>query len=103
MAGIGNGYLQDVLFRAGVDPRRKVGEITADQQRALYDAVKETMQQAIAQNGRECERDLYGRPGSYQPIMDRNAKGKPCPECGTLIEKISYLGGSCYLCPTCQS
>ncbi|MCP4664057.1 MAG: hypothetical protein GY856_52405 [bacterium] len=35
--------------------------------------------------------------------MDRNAKGKPCPACGTPVEKISYLGGSCYLCPTCPS
>ena len=102
VAGIGNGYLQDILFRAGVDPRRKVAEIAARERKALYEALRETMKQAVSLNGRECERDIYGKPGKYQPLMDRSAKGKPCPACGTPIEKINYLGGSCYICPTCQ-
>jgi formamidopyrimidine-DNA glycosylase len=102
VAGIGNGYLQDVLFRAGIDPRRKVAEITAQERRALYKAVKETIRQAVSLNGRECERDLYGKPGKYKPLMDRRAQGNPCPACGAPVEKIQYLGGSCYVCPTCQ-
>ncbi|MFC1719141.1 zinc-ribbon domain-containing protein [Candidatus Poribacteria bacterium] len=34
--------------------------------------------------------------------MDSKAKGNPCPECGTPIEKIQYLGGASYFCPSCQ-
>ncbi len=40
--------------------------------------------------------------GQYTRILDQDAKDKPCPDCETPIEKISYLGGSCSLCPTCQ-
>ena len=103
VAGIGNGYLQDILFRAKIDPRRKVGQITDAEKIALHSAVRETIDQAISLDGRECERDLYGDPGRYVPVMDRYAKGQPCPDCGTTVQKISYLGGSCYLCPACQT
>ena len=102
IAGIGNGYLQDILFRAGVNPRIKVGSITAEERKALYQATREIVKQAVSLNGRECERDIYGTPGEYSPVMDQHAKGKPCPVCGTAVQKISYLGGSCYICPTCQ-
>jgi formamidopyrimidine-DNA glycosylase len=102
VAGIGNAYLQDILFRAKLSPKRKVADITANEKKALYSAVKDTVKQAIRQNGRSCERDIFDNPGKYSPIMDKNAKDKPCPNCGTAIQKISYLGGSCYICSSCQ-
>ena len=102
VAGIGNSYLQDILFRAKVNPKRKVVDITASEKKALYRAVKDTIEQAIRQNGRASERDIFDKPGNYSPVMDRYAVDKPCPNCGTPIEKISYLGGSCYICPACQ-
>jgi formamidopyrimidine-DNA glycosylase len=102
VAGIGNSYLQDILFRAKLSPKRKVADISANEKKALYSAVKDTIQQAIQHNGRNCERDIFDNPGNYIPIMDRRAKDKPCPNCGTLIQKINYLGGSCYICPSCQ-
>lgn len=102
VAGIGNGYLQDILFRAKIHPRRRVGQITEDERIALYDAVRETIRQAVNRHGRESERDIHGNRGRYKPIMDKDAAGGPCPVCGTSIRKMSYLGGSCYLCPTCQ-
>ena len=102
IAGIGNGYLQDILFRAKINPRRKVTQISSEEVAPLYRSVKETIEEAIRLNGRECERDIYGNPGMYTPIMDRNATNRPCPDCGTIIKKISYLGGSCYICPSCQ-
>lgn len=102
VAGIGNGMLQDILFRARIHPTRKVSTISADERKALHRAVRDTVKQAIAQGGRTTERDIYGNPGGYQPLMDRFAKGKPCRECGTPIKAIKYLGGTCYVCPTCQ-
>ena len=103
VAGIGNGYLQDILFRAGILPTRKIAAITGPERKALYQAVKRTMREAVAAGGREVEKDAYGRPGRYKPLMDQFARGKPCPECGATIEKLSYMGGSCYLCPACQT
>ena len=60
------------------------------------------MHDAVRGGGRDTEFDLYGRPGSYVPRLDRRQAGRPCPVCGTPIEKIQYLGGSCYVCPVCQ-
>jgi formamidopyrimidine-DNA glycosylase len=103
VCGIGNGYLQDILFRARLHPRRRVADIAPDERRALYDAVRETLAQAASMGGRITERDLYNEHGRYVPLMYSKTKGTPCPQCGTAIEKISYLGGSCYLCPACQA
>ena len=100
---MGNGCLQDILFRARLHPRRKVVDIADDEQRALYDAIKRTLNQMIDLGGRSSEVDLYGNKGGYVRILDSKTKGTPCPECGTTIEKIQYLGGACYFCPTCQT
>ena len=101
--GVGNGCLQDILFRARLHPRRKVVDTTEGERRAFYDAVRETLGQMVELGGRNTDRDLYNNPGGYEQILTSKAKGQPCPECGTPIEKIQYLGGACYLCPSCQT
>ena len=100
--GIGNGYLQDILFRAGLHPRRKVPSLTPAERRKLYSAMRKVIKEAVAKGGRDDELDLFGRPGRYVRTLDRHALGKPCPRCATKIGKISFLGGTCYLCPACQ-
>ncbi len=100
--GLGNAYVQDILFRAGIDPRRKVMHIDAQERRSLHAAIQETMAQAIELGGRDEEVDLYGWPGRYARLMGSKTAGKPCPNCRTPILKIAYLGGACYLCPKCQ-
>jgi len=100
--GIGNSYLQDILFRAKIHPKRLVADIDGRESRGLYDAIRETMKEAIELGGRYDERDLYNNPGGYKRILDSKARGNPCPECGTPIEKIQYLGGASYFCPNCQ-
>ena len=102
VCGIGNGYLQDILFRARLSPKRKVPDLSPAERVRLHHAIVATMAEAIEKGGRDTEKDLYGAPGDYVPILDRRAKDRPCPDCGTPIEKISYLGGSCYVCPSCQ-
>jgi len=100
--GLGNAIVQDILFNAGLSPKRKTQDITPYDRRRLYDAIQETVRQAADLGGRYDEVDLFGRQGRYVRLMDSKAAGKPCPNCGRPIEKISYLGGACYLCPACQ-
>jgi formamidopyrimidine-DNA glycosylase len=100
--GVGNGYLQDILFRAKIHPRRRAIDIIEEERRALHQAIRETLKQAVELGGRDTERDLYNRRGGYRRILDSKSVGQPCPECGTPVEKIQYLGGACYLCPSCQ-
>jgi formamidopyrimidine-DNA glycosylase len=101
--GVGNGYLQDILFRAKIHPRRRAADLSLKEKKALHKAIVETIHEAVKLCGRTDERDLFGHAGGYRRILDSTQVGQPCPRCGTPIEKISYLGGACYLCPKCQS
>jgi formamidopyrimidine-DNA glycosylase len=100
--GIGNSYLQDILFRAKIHPARKIPTLASDERMRLHQAIQGTMAEAIKLGGREDERDLFDHPGGYHRLMSSQSVGQPCPNCGTLIQKIAYLGGACYLCPNCQ-
>lgn len=100
--GLGNSIAQDIMFRAGLSPKRLLETFTRVELRRLYDAVMRTVAEVTRRGGRSDETDLFGKPGGYQRIMDRKAAGKPCPQCGTRIQKVQYLGGVCYFCPTCQ-
>jgi formamidopyrimidine-DNA glycosylase len=100
--GLGNAIAQDILFRARLDPRHAVQELTATQSRLLYAAIMDTVKEVIACGGRYDEFDLYNQRGKYTRLMDRHALERPCPVCGGEIKKIQYLGGACYFCPKCQ-
>jgi len=69
----------------------------------LYNSILDTVQEIFLERCRSEEVDLFGRPGGYERIMNSKNVGKPCPVCAKPIEKISYLGGSCYFCPACQT
>jgi formamidopyrimidine-DNA glycosylase len=100
--GLGNAIAQDILFRARLHPRRPIRELDRQMQHDLYDAIIAMVEQVRALGGRSDEVDLFANPGGYKRIMDSKAAGQPCPECGTAILKIQYLGGACYFCPRCQ-
>jgi formamidopyrimidine-DNA glycosylase len=100
--GLGNAIAQDIMLRARLHPRRPLESLAAQERVDLYEAICETLKLAIALGGRNDETDLFGQPGSYMRLMDRNRVGKPCPQCGTKVVKMAYLGGTCYVCPGCQ-
>jgi formamidopyrimidine-DNA glycosylase len=100
--GLGNAIAQDILFRARLDPRHPAGALEPAARRRLYEAICDTVAAVIAGGGRYDETDLFGQPGGYVRIMDKNAIARPCPICGGAVQKIQYLGGACYFCPNCQ-
>lgn len=100
--GLGNASAQDILFHAHLLPRRPLQELSTGQRQDLYNAIVDTVHEIIHQGGRNDEFDLYGKRGGYVRLMDSTTAGKPCPECGTKIQKMQYLGGACYFCPKCQ-
>ena len=100
--GLGNAIAQDILFRAHLHPRHPIADLNTDQRHTLYSAIVDTVGEVTEMGGRYDEYDLYNNPGGYIRKMDKNAVGRPCPECGAEIEKIQYLGGTCYFCPNCQ-
>jgi formamidopyrimidine-DNA glycosylase len=100
--GLGNGVLQDILFNARINPRRKMGTLSEDEKAALFGSVKATLREMAEAGGRDTERDLYGNPGGYATKMSRLTLGLGCPACGGQVVKQAYLGGSVYCCPECQ-
>ena len=100
--GIGNGCLQDILFRARVHPKRPAIDLSADERESLWNAAVAVSRQMVADGGRETERDLFGSPGGYKRILHSKMAGEPCPVCGSSIERFQYLGGACVVCPQCQ-
>jgi formamidopyrimidine-DNA glycosylase len=100
--GLGNAMAQDIMFRAQLHPKHSLADLSPGQRRALYQAILNTVHEVIEQGGRYDETNLYNQPGKYVRLMDKKAMDRPCPECGGTIEKMHYLGGACYFCPTCQ-
>lgn len=100
--GLGNGVLQDILFNAGMHPKKKVASLSGCDKGRLFDAVKTTLSDMVAAGGRDTENDLWGRPGGYATKLSRNTVGQPCAVCGTPIQKEAYMGGSIYYCAGCQ-
>lgn len=100
--GLGNAIAQDIMFNAGLHPRHDLADLNEEQRTLLYEKIISTVQEVIIGGGRNDEFDLYNQRGGYTRKMDRNAVNNPCPNCGTSVEKIQYLGGACYFCPDCQ-
>ena len=100
--GLGNGVLQDILFHAGIHPKRKLQTLTSSDKDKLYHSVKSTLLSMRVQGGRDTERDLYGCKGGYRTILSANTLKEPCPVCGGSLVREAYLGGNIYYCPVCQ-
>jgi formamidopyrimidine-DNA glycosylase len=100
--GLGGGYVGEILYRAGIHPRRKLRSLTAGEQAAYRRAIVEVTAEAIARGGRWNEKDLLGEPGGFVPHVCKDTLGQPCSACGTTIERVRFEGGYTYLCPGCQ-
>ncbi len=100
--GLGNGVLHDILFNAGLHPKRKKSTINDSQKAVLFNSLKVTLNKMTKLGGRNTERDLFGDFGGYETILSKNTLKNPCPNCGDEIVKEAYLGGAVYYCPGCQ-
>jgi formamidopyrimidine-DNA glycosylase len=100
--GLGNGVLQDILWNAGIHPKRKAGTWSDADRKRLFQTVKTVLTDMSRLGGRDTEKDLFGRDGGYQTVMSKKNAGLPCPKCSEIIKKENYLGGSVYFCGSCQ-
>jgi formamidopyrimidine-DNA glycosylase len=101
LRGFGNGYMQEMLFRARILPTRTVASLDRDERKRLHRAVRGVLAEAVRKGGSAEACDIYGRPGRY--VRSVGARVKACPVCGTPIARRSFLGGATYYCPRCQT
>jgi formamidopyrimidine-DNA glycosylase len=103
IAGIGNVYIQDILFAARVHPLRTARDLSSEERTALYDAIRSQLQHALDLGGLAYEKDLYGQPGRFKDFLVGYREGKPCPVCGTPVQKIRTGTTASFICPHCQT
>ena len=105
IAGVGNIYADEALFRAGIHPLRPAGRLTGADWSRLRDGIEEALSAGIEAKGASIDdfRHIDGARGSFQDrfLVHRRA-GLPCPRCGTTIRKIVVGGRGTYVCERCQ-
>ena len=105
VAGVGNIYADEALFRARIHPLRAAGRLTAAQHALLRDAVVDSLESGIDAGGASIDdfRDLDGARGSFQDrFLVHRREGEPCPRCGGAIRKMVVGGRGTYVCEHCQ-
>ncbi|HEV7217122.1 MAG TPA: DNA-formamidopyrimidine glycosylase [Chloroflexota bacterium] len=105
LAGLGNIYVDEALFEAGLHPERSVDSLTDDDIARLHGAIVAVLRRGIHNQGTSY-RDFvgpFGEPGSNQEdLRVWRRGGQACPRCGTPIQKLRVAGRGTHLCPSCQ-
>jgi len=105
IAGIGNMYADEALFTAGIYPLRPANSLSRNEVRRLHRAIQDILQEAIGNKGASVRSYFLpnGEKGTaHSHFRVAHCGGKPCPACGTPIQRIPVRNRGSYFCPKCQ-
>ena len=104
IAGIGNFYIHDILFKAGIHPLKAANQLTAQQINKLYSCMRHDLQYSAHKGGAFYEQNIWGGKGKYQmdDLCVAYKEGTPCPVCRHEIMKVVAGSSTSYLCEVCQ-
>lgn len=105
IAGLGNIYCCEAMYRAGIHPQASANTLNASQTKRLLHEIRSVLREAIAHEGSTYMdyRNASGEPGSFQQFHRvYQREGMPCLRCKSLVQRITNSGRSTFLCPTCQ-
>jgi formamidopyrimidine-DNA glycosylase len=106
VAGLGNIYVDEALFRAKLHPLKRSDSLRTREVTALHEAIVHALRQGIVNRGTTLSdyRDAWGTAGmNRERLLVFRREGKPCPRCGTPIEKIRVAQRGTHYCPACQT
>jgi formamidopyrimidine-DNA glycosylase len=106
IAGLGNIYVDEACWRAGIRPDRTAGDVTNKEIQRLYDATQSVLTDALSYGGTTFENfaDTNGEHGNFTDQLSVFGRdGKACPRCDAKIEKIRTAGRGTHVCPQCQT
>lgn len=106
LAGLGNIYVDEALFKAGIHPLRAADRLTPEQAATLHGAIRDILAQSIARRGTTFINFGFGdgQSGAYRERLQVFGRaGEPCPVCRTPLEKTRVAQRGTYLCPSCQA
>jgi formamidopyrimidine-DNA glycosylase len=105
VAGVGNIYADEALWRAQVHPLTPANELTSDEVKAVHKGIRASLQAGVRRQGSTL-RDYQLPDGSSGTAQDKfkvyGRAGLPCERCGTPIDKIRVAGRGTWYCPRCQ-
>jgi formamidopyrimidine-DNA glycosylase len=105
VAGAGNIYVDEALWRARVHPQRPAGSLEPDEVRSLHAGLRAVLRTGLARQGATLRdyRDPRGAAGSMQDEFNVYGRGgEPCPRCAVPIARLRIGGRSAWFCPSCQ-
>jgi formamidopyrimidine-DNA glycosylase len=103
-SGIGNAYSDEILHAARLSPMQLTRRMTDEHITALHRATVETLEAWIARLQDEAGERFPEKVTAFRPEMAVHGRfGKPCPRCGSPVQRITYADNECNYCPTCQT
>ena len=105
VAGLGNIYVDEVLFAANVHPTRRANTLNPEEIGKIHAATRDILSRAIELRGTTFDsyHDAFGETGKFQHHLQVFTRaGEPCPVCGTEISKLKVAGRGTHVCSTCQ-
>jgi len=106
VAGLGNIYVDEALWRARLHPLREAGSLDDDELRRLMTAIRQSLRAGLARQGaslRDYSTPDGGRGRAQESFRVYGRAGEPCPRCGTPVDKIRAGGRGTWYCPSCQA
>ena len=103
-SGIGNAYSDEILHAARLSPVMLTGRMSPDQIKQLYEAVQSVLGTWVERLGSEAKERFPERVTAFRPEMAvHGCFGKPCPQCGTTVQRVVYAENETNYCPRCQT
>jgi formamidopyrimidine-DNA glycosylase len=105
VAGVGNIYADEALYRARIHPLKPAGRLRGEELRRLRDSIVDVLEEGIELFGASIDRyrDANGDEGQMQNRFRIHLReGEPCPRCGSTVRKMRAAGRGTYICPRCQ-
>jgi len=105
IAGIGNIYSDEILWRAKIHPSKDTSELSEEESKKIYQAMKKILPKAIELGGESISdfRRISGEKGRFDLLRKvYRREGEKCSRCGAIIKRIKIAGRSAHFCPKCQ-
>jgi formamidopyrimidine-DNA glycosylase len=105
VAGIGNIYAAEALFRAGIHPKRRALSLDLQESKALFKGIREVLEEAVRAQGTTLRdyRTASGDRGGFGPaLLIYGREGEGCVSCKAMVERIVFGNRSAFFCPHCQ-
>jgi formamidopyrimidine-DNA glycosylase len=104
LSGVGNAYSDEILHRARLSPMQQTRQLDDEEWQRLYDATQSTLTEWIERLRAEASEAFPEKVTAFREEMAVHGRyGKPCPVCGTAIQRIRYAENETNYCPRCQT